>query len=518
MIYSGPGWSLIRGDCRDVLAKFAENRFDSAVEDPPYELGFMGRTWDRSGVAFEVETWKAHLRVLKPGAYLVAFGGSRTFHRVACAIEDAGFELRDTLCWLYGSGFPKSLDVSAAIDKARQDDVRPVCRFLRAAMDAKGVSSAYLAGLFAFHPRMVDHWAARDTDSQPAVPTWEQWEKLRSKIGFGSEMDAEVLRLNGRKGTLGEAWLSRPIVGQHQKSSPGNLLRMGMLGDEQDPAGPVTVPVSDAARQWEGWGTALKPGWEPIILARKPLEGTVAENVRRWGTGGFNVDGCRVGSDVVGWGGGRGADDAGTWNGKTCGLQSGNPRPVAGRWPPNVILDEHAAQLLDEQAGERKSGAMHAGTYEGRDSNTYRPDAGRPLAEDIPPSSGGASRFFYCPKASKAERELGCEHLPMRAGGEVLGREDGSAGMSSSRAGAGRGGGRRNFHPTVKPIELMRWLVRLVTPPDGLVLDGFAGSGSTGVAALAEGFGFFGVEQSVEYVEIARARLEHATNNQAERK
>lgn len=508
-LYTGQRWALIGGDCRERVARFAEHRFDAVVTDPPYELGFMGKAWDSSGVAFQAETWAAMLRVLKPGGHLVAFGGSRTFHRIAVAIEDAGFEMRDTLCWLYGTGFPKSLNVSAAIDKARQDDPRPVCRFLRAAMDARGFSSAYIAGLFAFHPRMVDHWAARDSDSQPAVPTLEQWEKLRSKIGFGPEMDAEVYRLNERKGTLGDAWLARPVIGQHGKNSPGNSMRVGMLGEGEDPAGSITAPATDAARRWGGWGTALKPGWEPIILARKPLDGTVAENVQRWGTGALNVDGCRI-ETTENLNGGAYASQ-GTTRDDGWGMERGGAGKYvqpAGRWPPNVCLDEDAAVLLDEQSGILKSGAKKAAELPNGLNAVYGRGMGGMSGSTA--STGGASRFFYCAKASRTERDAGCESLPERSGGQATDREDESAGLSSPRAGAGRGGGARNHHPTVKPVALMRWLVRLVTPPGGAVLDPFSGSGSTGVAVLEEEFSFCGVEQDPEYLEIARCRLERA--------
>lgn len=385
MIYTGARHALIGGDCRTVLARFTEHRFDAAVTDPPYELGFMGKEWDRSGVAFQAETWAAVLRVLKPGGHLVAFGGSRTFHRIAVAIEDAGFEVRDTLCWLYGTGFPKSLNVGKALD---------------------------------------------------------------------------------------------------------------------------------AARQWEGWGTALKPGWEPIILARKPLDGTVAENVQRWGTGALNVDGCRI-ETTENLNGGAYASQ-GTTRDDGWGMERGGAGKYvqpAGRWPPNVCLDEEAAALLDAQSGILKSGAKKAAEQPNGLNAVYGRGMGGMSGSTA--STGGASRFFYCAKASRAERDAGCESLPERSGGQATDREDDSAGLSSPRAGAGRRGGARNHHPTVKPIALMRWLVRLVTPPGGAVLDPFTGSGSTGVAALEEGFQFCGVEREAEYLEIARCRVERAAEGRS---
>ena len=204
-----------QGDCRDVLATLDADSLDACVTDPPYELAFMGRAWDRSGVAFDPETWRAVLRVLRPGAHLLAFGGTRTAHRMTCAIEDAGFEVRDTLCWLYGSGFPKSLDVSKAIDKARGEDtapIRAICRAVRAAMNALALKSSDLAPEFNCHSRLIDHWAARDTDSQPALPTWVQWLALRDRLGMRDDLDAEVWQWNGRKSQPGDAWNEAEVV------------------------------------------------------------------------------------------------------------------------------------------------------------------------------------------------------------------------------------------------------------------------------------------------------------------
>jgi site-specific DNA-methyltransferase (adenine-specific) len=397
MITRGERWTLLNQDCLEVMKRLPADRFDSCVTDPPYGLsepppmldvlncwihglpyrpetlrgGFMGKAWDAFVPGPEV--WREVLRVLKPGAHLLTFGGSRTYDLIGVALRLAGFEIRDTLSWMYGTGFPKSLN----------------------------------------------------------------------------------------------------------------------LGD--------------------GRGTALKPAWEPIILARKPLTGTVAANVQQWGTGALNIDGCRV----EGVKPERGAFDSNTRNNpilhtRSATASSPGATTDVGRWPANVLLDEHAAELLDEQTGVLMSGSMKAGVNAGRKSAVYSADARRPLATDIIGSTGGAARFFYVAKASRAERDAGCEALPTRSAGEATDRTDDTAGLSSPRAGAGRTGGARNIHPTVKPIALMRWLVRLVTPPGGTVLDPFTGSGSTGVAALQEGVSFVGVEREPEYIPIARARLEHA--------
>ena len=356
------------GDCLEVLRAMPDCSVDSLVTDPPYGLSFMGKKWDYDVPATEV--WAECLRILKPGGHLLAFAGTRTQHRMAVRIEDAGFEIRDMIAWVYGSGFPKSLDVSKAIDKAA-----------------------------------------------------------------GAER--EVV---GKKDNKGRA--------------PGNIACIGL---NVDPEGdPITAPATPEAQQWQGWGTALKPALEPITVARKPLVGTVAANVLQHGTGALNMDGCRVGFE----GGTRGTDYA-----KTGIFGIGGKATItqldAGRWPANLIHDG---------------------------------------SDDVVGLLNDAARFFYCAKASKRDRDEGCEEIHTR---EV------------HWYGAGIGEGKdpnapalnKNNHPTVKPTDLMRYLVRLVTPPGGIVLDPFAGSGSTGKAAVLEGFQFIGIERDPQYVEIARARV-----------
>lgn len=433
--------NIINADCIEAMRNMDEASVSAIITDPPYGLSFMGKEWDHGvpGVPF----WTEALRVLKPGGHALIFGGTRTFHRLACAVEDAGFEIRDCLSWMYGQGFPKSLDVSKAIDRRRVEDLEPmrvVCRFLRAAMDAAELKSHDLAPLFECHPRLIDHWAARDTDSQPSLPTCEQWATLRGHgaLALGSEMDAEVWRLNGRKGTPGENWSKHERVGEYESDTPG-FVGHRFRAPVSKAAG-ITAPATDAAKLWHGYGTALKPAWEPIIVARKPLAGTVAANCQEHGTGALNVDGCRIesGSDYhdlhVTQGGNRQ---------QAFGMKERKFEPGPGRWPANVVLDEEAGAMLDEQSGDR-------------------------------PGRSGASRFFYCAKASKRDR------------------------------------GEGNNHTTVKPVELMRWLVRLVSGPDpktNLILDPFAGSGTTGVACKLEGVPFVLIEREAEYVKIIKNRL-----------
>ena len=405
---------LRHGDCLDVLRSMPDCSVDAVVTDPPYGLAFMGKRWDYDVPS--VEVWAECLRVLKPGGHLLAFAGTRTQHRMAVRIEDAGFEIRDMIAWVYGSGFPKSLDVSKAIDKA--------------------------AG--------VERECTRQGEVQ--------------RNGYGDDWDT------------------------------GSSSRRPRFDE----------PATEAAREWQGWGTALKPAMEPITVARKPLAGTVAANVLEHGTGAINVDGCRVEHDedlsVT-----REPKDMDT-NDQGWGFKAVS-RGNQGRWPANLIHDgsEEVVGLFPQSssgANPTRRGGMGYHGAEGQESC----DAPRGA------ESGSAARFFYCCKASKRDRDEGLDAFAIRSAGEVTGgREDGSAGLQSPRAGAGRTNGARNVHPTVKPTDLMRYLCRLVTPPGGVVLDPFMGSGSTGKGAVLEGFRFIGIEREAEYMEIARARIEAVT-------
>jgi DNA modification methylase len=405
---------LYLGDCREVMAKLDAESIDAIVSDPPYGLvankkggsgmapvnldspygrarigtgegpgGFMGQKWDR-GVP-GVEFWTEALRVAKPGAHLLAFGGTRTFHRLAVAIEDAGWEIRDCVMWVYGSGLPKSHNIGKAIDK--------------------------MAG------------AEREVVGEYAHPDGRHrsWSKHAGKRNVTGERKPDRLK---------------------------------------------TAPSTEAARRWEGWGTALKPAWEPIIVARKPFGGTVAANVLEHGTGALNVEGCRVPGEP--WSH-PGSNAAGGVYGDYV---NDKPRTsTSGRWPANLIHDGSAEVL--------------AGF----------------------PDTGSAARFFYCAKASKADRDAGLGDLPEATPGQRTERAEGSAGVTAYAGGRGPA---RNIHPTVKPTDLMRYLCRLVTPPGGVVLDPFMGSGSTGRGAVLEGFRFVGIDLTPEYVEIARRRIADA--------
>lgn len=418
--YSENGIIIINADCRVALPDLAECSVDSIVTDPPYELGFMGKSWDRSGIAYNVEVWREALRVLKPGGHLLAFGGSRTYHRLACAIEDAGFEIRDQIQWIYGSGFPKSLDVSKAIDAA----------------------------------------AGAERETLPRI------------------------RVDGK--------------------ATGNGGASFNACDVSLTSGPA---ITDAARQWNGWGTALKPAHEPIVLARKPLIGTVAENVLAHGTGGLNVDGCRIdGTKPL-----RIPIESAARNNPILHTKSaagGSETSDIGRWPANVIHDGSDEVLAAFPDSDGQQGRLNGG----EPSGTFSQVAAGPLtrfAFEPRGDAGSAARFFYAAKASKEDREEGLEDVAIRSAGDVTDRKDGSDGLNSPRAGAGRTNGSRNHHPTVKPTDLMRYLVRLITPPGGTVLDPFAGSGSTGKACALEGMNVILIEKEIEYCELAarRARL-----------
>ena len=401
---------LHHGDCLEVLRSMPDCSVDSIVTDPPYGLSFMGKKWDYDVPS--VEVWVECLRVLKPGGHLLAFAGTRTQHRMAVRIEDAGFEIRDMIAWVYGSGFPKSLDVSKAIDK-NNGEVGRLLRFTEW-MRTTGLTSKQIDE--ATGTNMGGHYLT--AKSQPAIPTRRLWAKLRPLCNHVPEwVDELVERIEAE----------REVVGKHKTD-------MGGLGGERlgQAGGNITAPATDAAKQWEGWGTALKPALEPITVARKPLVGTVAENVLQYGTGAINVDGGRV---------------------------------EGGRWPANFIHDgsEEATDLLKDSA-----------------------------------------RFFYCAKASKADRDAGLDGSHSKQMDES--RKQGNPGGDNPR---NRGVQERtNFHPTVKPTDLMRYLCRLVTPPNGIVLDPFNGSGSTGCAAVLEGFQYIGIEREAEYIAISEKRIQ----------
>jgi DNA modification methylase len=469
-------FDLHLGDCLEVMPTLAADSVDSIVSDPPYGLSFMGKGWDHGvpGQSF----WAEALRVAKPGAHLLAFGGTRTYHRLACSIEDAGWEIRDCVMWVYGSGFPKSHDVSKAIDKMDAAEEQQARRYrFTAWVRSTGATARQIDETTG--TRMGSHYTTHPT--QPAIMTREHLEQCRHLLGDVPEWverEADIRSVESKN------FAEREIVGEKASGlSGGTGHTVGRFTDSRNDRGlvDITAPATDAARQWSGWGTALKPAYEPIIVARKPLEGTVATNVLKHGTGAINVDGCRVEVD--------------------------DPDNFAKNWDRATVSDIRGGNYKESKAGAMP---MRWSAPTGRWPANVIHDG----SEDVESLAGSAARFFYCAKASKADRDEGLEGFALRSASECCeDREPGSVGLDNPRAGAGRINGARNIHPTVKPTSLMRYLCRLVTPPGGVVLDPFTGSGSTGKGAMLEGFRFIGIERESDYLEIARARIDAATKS-----
>lgn len=468
-------YKIINGDSLKVLDTFEENSVDAIITDPPYGLtsitkrfgkrdskpnqfgkdgsfarltkGFMGKEWDGSGIEYNVELWEKALKVLKPGGYLLAFGGTRTYHRIACAIEDAGFEIRDTIMWLYGSGFPKSMNIGLMLDKKN------------------GVESKVIG--------------------------------------------------KGKSGSNSRAFQSA---------------RTTTAGDFE---------IKQAQNKWDGWGTALKPAYEPVIVARKPVEKSVLENVEKYGVGGINIDECRVGNETIKGGTmpdldyvGKEQKKNGNGHKLSFGQVENAPRleneDHIGRFPSNVILTYDETDY-DEVCGNMPDTSSSASTPNFEKGNQDNPSH---LYTNIKSGqhfddSGNACRYFYCAKANKKDRDNGLIEFESRTTGELQGgRKEGSAGSIMKNADgttrvnpyAGTGTPKKNIHPTVKPVELMQYLVRLVTPRGGTVLDIFNGSGSTGKAVAFENrernadYKYIGIELDPEYCEISKSRIDYAVN------
>ena len=394
------GVDLHNNDCRVAMKQLIESgvQVDSVVTDPPYELGFMGKSWDSTGIAFQVEVWKLALQLLKPGGYLLAFSSSRTYHRMAVAIEDSGFEIRDQIMWVYGSGFPKGLNIGKAVDK---------------------IQGNKRESLGMYDPRSSQDGANRT---------------------------------------------ERPIGNQrHHISNYESSM----------------VERTKGNSEWEGWGTALKPAHEPIVMARKPIsEKTIADNVLKYSTGGINIDGCRIG-----------------YEGGTVGvvLEEDKGNHIYGKMKKTIAdkdisLGRYPANFIHDGSDEVISNfpVVDGSGYNGESKSTW----------------ANASRFFYCAKASKKERNMGLSSLEANQY-SYDGRNkpvDNPYQRNESIA--------KNIHPTVKPLALMKYLCRLVTPKGGTVLDPFMGSGSTGVSAKDEGFNFIGIELDGDYFNLSKHRIE----------
>lgn len=476
---SNDSYKLYHGNMLDMLEVIEPNSIDSIVCDPPYGLtsitkrfgkensaeckygkdgsfqrlskGFMGKEWDGSGIEYNIDAWKKCYEVLKPGGYLLAFGGSRTYHRIACAIEDAGFEIRDTIMWLYGSGFPKSMDISKAIDKK-----------FGAEREIIGIS-----------------------DKQPA--------------GFirHGRTDEEV------------------FLGTDKERQPDY----------------ITEPFTQEAKQWQGWGTALKPSFEPIIVARKPVEGTVVNNVLKWGVGGINIDECRVGNEEFE----ITKSDYDEPTNNAFGHIKRTPKKYVGRFPANTIL------TYDETDFEEVCGGF---PHTKGDTRTSKPTYDKSIwgnAKSVESNalyndSGSAARYFYCAKASKKDRDEGLDMFEEKpktltenkgrtfndrcaiCGKKFIGSPETICHCENPITDKTKSAMSKNTHPTVKSTNLMQYLVRLVTPKNGTILDCFMGSGSTGKAVMFENrereanYKFIGIELTEEYLPICEARIDYALN------
>lgn len=472
--------TLHSGDCLDVLDTLAENSIDSVCCDPPYHLtsivkrfgsenaapsragktgayvrasaGFMGKIWDGGDIAFRPETWAKVLRALKPGAHLVAFSGTRTYHRMACAIEDAGFEIRDQLAWCYGSGFPKSHNVSKNIDK-----------------------------------HLFNHWIDADASRRAAYDS-----EMHAAESIKNEVKRAVAVARCDDKWHAASGFAREVIGTRMVNDlrgQGNTIKASQGKDAAMMEHAYTAPGSPEAAEWDGWGTALKPAWEPICLARKPLIGTVVENVLAHGTGAINCGGCAVGDEArtydlkgnapgsktlnqLARDGGNDNPNAKSGGSYAAGAKqiSIGEKTVSGRWPANLITDGSAEVLAAFPESNSAANSKSAEAYKPNGKNAvYGNGMGGGFHAGFA-DSGSAARFFYAAKADSDDR-LGSKH------------------------------------PTVKPVDLMQWLVRLVTPTGGTVLDLFAGTGTTGEAAYREGMRAVLIEREPEYQADIRRRM-----------
>jgi len=573
---------IINGNNIELLKEFPDNHFDSIVTDPPYGLGkepnaeelmkdwiekgyheisgsgFMGKEWD----AFVPQPifWKEIFRVLKPGGHVLAFYGSRTYDWGVMAMRFANFEVRDTITWHFGSGFPKSHNISKAIDKMGGESLDWFIDYILEVAEERGISKKELTMLFPSKNGNPTGWLWNKQNNQSI--TLQQYNKIKNYLQLPFDNIEEVEREVIGKGKAG---LTKGDIANFSGETEFN----------------ITAPSTDQAKLWEGWGSALKPASEYICLARKPLEKglSIAENVLKWGVGAINIDGCRVGHNEEQKFKNREQRKEG-WNMDNCGFDStknttasANP---SGRFPANLILTHHpeceCVGLKNVGKGERKqhedgevSSANEGYTRPNKSSFTHKDSsvianygeetienchddcpikildqqslamgmhsAGVKRNKDVTSEydnssfhapttrqmnrfgdKGGASRFFYIAKASKSERNKGLEGFEegQTKGGGGTYNEEASAKYGSIKAKA------QNFHPTVKPIKLMQYLVRLVTPPNGIVLDPFCGSGTTGLACKLEGFDFVGLEQDAEYCKIAQARIDNYVEEEEE--
>ena len=426
-------FKLINGDSLVELDKLEENSIDAIVTDPPYELGFMGKSWDSTGIAYNVDFWKKCLRVLKPGGHLLAFSGARTSHRMVCAIEDAGFEIRDCIMWLYGSSMPKGQNIGKMLE-------------------------------------------------------------AKNKYGKSNSRSLRELELSEGEGS-------------YTVSQPNN----GIMGEMKD----FERKYYEPDNEWKGWNSQLKPAYEPICLARKPLEGTIIENINKYGVGGINIDECKVGNEVRSW---KGMKSLGVMHDDNW-----KPKDIitthVGRYPSNVLHDGSDEVVKDMPYSKGSSGEAN---YEFGNQNNPTHLYTNIKSGNHFDDEGSVSRYYYCAKASSKDREEGLEHFAkkqMYEGNQKFGYGNANGDNFGDRIANVK---RTNIHPTCKPTELMQYLVRLISPKGATILDPFMGSGSTGKAVAFENkerdanYSFIGIEMEKEYCEIAQARIDWANDYKEE--
>jgi len=503
---------ILNGNSLEELKKFPDNYFHSVVTDPPYGLSFMGKKWDYDVPS--VELWTEVFRVLKEGGYLLSFSGTRTQHRMAVNIEDAGFEIRDMIAWVYGSGFPKSHNIGKALDKRNGKTTEEFIALGEYIKEKRGnLPQNKISKLFPSKTGgltgCVSNWELGRN-----VPTKEQWTILKRELNLNNNFDYLINRIEAEREVIGK----QTNIANKGNENTGRY-QWNTEGQERKESIDITIPSTEQAKQWEGWGTALKPALEPITMARKPFKTTVAENVLKNGVGGINIDGCRVEYDKKDLDGrlnhsnkykdGYGDKERSMYGGNSL-LESKTKKQIAavnikGRFPANFIHDgsnevkdlfPNNIRMSSSIGIKRKAGfSFNVGESENQKGQTISAT-----------NKGSASRFFYCAKASKQDRNEGLEgfEYKRKADRKIA---DGKGGENPRNR---TNTEKQNHHPTVKPTELMRYLVRLITPKNGIVLDCFMGSGSTGKACALEGFNFVGIELDKDYCEIAKARIDKA--------
>lgn len=540
-------YKLYQGNMLEMLDDIDENSIDSIVTDPPYELNFMGKGWDNAGVSFQSDTWKKCYEVLKPGGYLLAFGGSRTFHRIACAIEDAGFEIRDTIMWLYGAGFPKSMNVGKQLEKRLEDektkqntehDLRFMWeRDLQKTKRNEKKQDEVLQSQLQEQSLQGTMYGEKFKESnlwreEPCLEGWNNIQKTERELQRCKVCEmSERVSINGE-----ERWICNGTQVSDGKTLREMFEQSGSCASYRPQSKQQQDRELDAIQEqcrtqesreiieyWNKFGTALKPSFEPIIVARKPFKGSLVDNVIQYGVGGLNIDECRVGTEKVGGGTmpdlsyvGQEQKKLGNGHKMSFGQVSNAPRIECeeheGRFPANTIL------TYDETDFDEVCGGF-PDTKSQKTKNDNRQNKGSSMFIDgihneynSYNDSGSASRYFYCAKASKKDRDEGLDEFEEKQKYYCDGR-----GNSLEIFGSTDGGRKplKNIHPTVKPTDLMQYLVRLVTPNGGTILDPFNGSGSTGKAVMYENkerdkdYKYIGIELTEEYLPIARARIEY---------